>query len=148
VLKEELKLLTNYSFLPDLLQFEWLEIEVFMMPDEPIAFSSVANLYYINPEIRLIKVDYPIHLKKAKKITEHDKGNYFISLHRNRETGVVEFTNLSIPFVDVLENLLDKPLKQNSILNILQKYVDETTAKNAFHQFEQIAINNQLLFKK
>jgi hypothetical protein len=119
-----------------------------MMPDEAIEFLSETNLYYVNPEIRLMRVAYPIHLKKAKKITEQDKGTYFISLHRNRETGVVEFTNLSIPFVDVLENLSEKPLDQKSILNILQKYVDETTAKNAFQQFEQIAINNQLLFKK
>lgn len=148
IIDKELELQNKYVFLEDLLQFEWLEIEVFMMPDEAIEFLSKTNHYYINPEIRLMSVAYPIHLKKAKKITEQDKGTYFISLHRNRETGAVEFTNLSIPFVDVLENLSEKSLNQKSILNILQKYVDETTAKNVFYQFEQIAINNQLLFKK
>ncbi|MDX1828345.1 MAG: putative DNA-binding domain-containing protein [Lutibacter sp.] len=148
VISHENKLLNKYAFLADLLQFEWLEIEVFMMPDEIIEYLTETNLYYINPEIRLIKTTYPIHLKKAKNITEEDKGNYFISLHRNKETGAVEFTNLSIPFVDVLENLMEKPLTENAILNILQKYVELTTAKSAFHQFEQIAITNQLLFKK
>ena len=116
-----------------------------MMPDETIAYLAETDLYYINPEIRLIKTKYPIHLKKAKNITEEDKGNYFIALHRNKETGAVEFTNLSIPFV---ENLMEKPLAENAILNILQKYVELTTAKKAFHQFEQITITNQLLFKK
>jgi len=148
VISNENKLLNKYAFLEDLLQFEWLEIEVFMMPDETIEYLTETNLYYLNPEIRLIKTKYPIHLKKAKNITEEDKGNYFISLHRNKETGAVEFTNLSIPFVDVLENLMEKPLTENAILNILQKYVELTTAKSAFHQFEQITITNQLLFKK
>ncbi len=119
-----------------------------MMPDEGLKFHSDANLYYINPEIRLIGVEYPVHLKEAKNITEQDKGNYFISLHRNRDTGSVEFTNLSIPFVDVLENLIDTPLTKKAILNVLKKYVDESTAIDVFHQFEQITINNQLLFKK
>jgi len=148
VISNEKDLLNKYVFLADLLQFEWLEIEVFMMPDEAVEFLTDSNLYYINPEIRIIGVKYPIHLKKAKNITKHDQGDYFISLHRNKETGAVEFTNLSIPFVDVLENLIEKPLVEKSILNILQKYVDETTAKNAFYQFEQIAIINQLLYKK
>jgi len=148
VISLEKDLLNEYVFLSDLLQFEWLEIEVFMMPDEGLKFHSDANLYYINPEIRLIGVEYPVHLKEAKNITEQDKGNYFISLHRNRDTGSVEFTNLSIPFVDVLENLIDTPLTKKAILNVLKKYVDESTAIDVFHQFEQITINNQLLFKK
>lgn len=148
VIRKESKLLNEYDFLEDLLQFEWLEIEVFMMPDETIEYLTETNLYYLNPEIRLIKTKYPIHLKKAKNITEEDKGNYFIALHRNKETSAVEFTNLSIPFVDVLENLMAKPLTENAILTILQKYVDLTTAKSAFHQFEQITITNQLLFKQ
>jgi hypothetical protein len=148
VINLEKDLLKEYVFLSDLLQFEWLEIEVFMMPDETIEFHSDTNLYYINPEIRLIGVAYPIHLKEAKAITEKDKGNYFISLHRNIDTGSVEFTNLSIPFVDVIENLIDTPLTKTAILNILKKYVDEIAANNAFDQFEQIAIINQLLIKK
>lgn len=148
VIKNENELLGKYAFLDDLLQFEWLEIEVFMMPDETVEYLLETNLYYLNPEIKLIGTKYPVHLKKAKNITEEDKGNYFISLHRNRETGAVEFTNLSIPFVDILENLIEKPLAKNTILNILQKYVKLKTAKSAFHQFEQIAITNQLLFKK
>jgi hypothetical protein len=148
VISNENKQLNKYPFLEDLLQFEWLEIEVFMMPDETIEYLTETNLYYLNPEIRLIKTKYPIHLKKAKNITEEDKGNYFISLHRNKKTGAVEFTNLSIPFVDVLENLMEKPLTESAILNILQKYVELTTAKSAFYQFEQITIINQLLFKK
>ena len=148
VISNEDKLLNKYPFLEDLLQIEWLEIEVFMMPDETVEYFTETNLYYLNPEIRLIKTEYPVHLKKAKNITEEDKGNYFISLHRNKETGAVEFTNLSIPFVDVLENLMQKPLTENAILNILQKYVELTTAKSVFYQFEQITITNQLLFKK
>jgi len=148
VISFELKLLNKYVFLSDLLNFEWLEIEVFMMPNEPIKFLAETNLYYLNPEIRLIKVAYPIHLKKAKEITEQDYGTYFISLHRNQETGSVEFTNLSIPFVDILENLMEKPFTENEIITIIKKYADNQTAKKAFHQFEKLAISNQLLFKK
>ena len=148
VLKFETELIAKYAFLGDLLLFEWLEIEVFMMMDIPLNFQNKKNLYYLNPEIRLIKVSYPIHLKNANLITKQDLGNYFISIHRNKESGVVEFTNLTIPFVDVLENLMVKPLPKTEILTILKKYASEKDVKNAFLTFETISINNQLLFKQ
>ena len=147
VICDEKKLMTTYPFLENLLELEWLEIEVFMMPDIALENPSNPNLYYLNPEIRIIKVEYPVHLKRAKEITIEDKRTYFISIHRNQISGSVHFTNLSIPFVDVLENLLEHPLSEKDIVTLLKKYADDATATKAFQQFTSQSITNHLIFK-
>ncbi|WP_306350021.1 DUF2063 domain-containing protein [Flavobacterium sp. '19STA2R22 D10 B1'] len=147
VIQHEKKMGIHYPFLADLLEFEWLEIEVFMMPDVKMKLEEGKELYYINPEMRIVRMDYPVHLKNAKSITRVDKGDYFMTIHRNPDTGSVQFTNISIPFVDVIENLMEKPLSLNEILFVLLQYADLETAQNAFLQFEKLSVTNQLIYK-
>lgn len=146
-IKNEKKLQIKYPFLADLLTFEWEEIEVFMMPDIPKKIINTPHLYFVNPETKLLKVSYPVHLKKAETISEKDKGIYFIAIHRNPVDGNVEFSNLSIPFVDLLEQLLQNPKTEEELLIILQKYVSLEEAIIGLKKFTTITLHNQLLFK-
>lgn len=141
----ESELLLQYPFLIDLLTFEWLEVEVFMMPDQDLKVE-VKNHFYLNPETKLIHVSYPVHLKKAKKIEATDRGDYFMAIHRNPETGSVHFTNLAVPYVDVLEQLSEESLSKENIKQILNQYVDLSLVELVLENFLTQSIDNKLLY--
>mgnify|MGYP002628751886 FL=1 len=107
------KLLKKYPFLLELIWFEWLEVELYMMPDKESEFDGKGeletDLLVINPEHILQSFTYPVHLKNAKFITVTDKGNYFLVMHRLPESGKVEFTDLSPFLVRMLELLSEQP---------------------------------------
>ncbi|MGY5354973.1 HvfC/BufC N-terminal domain-containing protein [Wenyingzhuangia sp. IMCC45467] len=145
ILKHEPELTIKYPLLENLLNFEWLEVEIFMMMDIT-APKPLPNTFILNPEMDMIRVDYPVHLKNPNLITKADIGTYFICMHRNPDTGNVQFTNLSIPFVDVLEKLSAKPLTETEIKNILQKYASDELVNTAFNNFIQQSLSTKLLF--
>ena len=146
VLTYEKTLLEQFFVLETLLEFEWLEVDVFMMPDIPFEKPKEANRYALNPETKLLKLDFPVHLKSASLITKEEKNTYFVSLHRNPENGSVQFTNLSIPLVDVLEHLSLQPLSTSQIKAILKKYAPTNVANQVLEVFLQQAIATQLIF--
>ncbi|ANI88766.1 hypothetical protein A9P82_05370 [Arachidicoccus ginsenosidimutans] len=112
-------LIKKYPFILELLWFEWLEVEMFMMEDKAVDYSIDGNiendLLVINPEVHLQHFHYPVHLKNAKEISEDDKRNYFLSLHREPESGEVIFTSLSPALLRVLELLLEEPMSANAV---------------------------------
>jgi len=86
-------------FLDDLLYFEWIEIEVHNMPDRPYPpFSTYGDLLsdrlVFNPEFEIIRLEYPVHLHPADA-TPALKGEFYILVFREPETGFVRFLNLS-----------------------------------------------------
>lgn len=137
-------LLEEYPVLDHLLMFEWLEIEVYMMEDIPFP-KSEGKAYVLNPEIRLIKLDYPVHLKPTKQITLEDKGDYFVSLHRHPESGNVHFTNLSVPFVDLLEHLSQLPMTREEMEHVLGKYGSVEDINQVLPPFLERAIKQVLI---
>ncbi|NIJ44240.1 hypothetical protein FHR24_000679 [Wenyingzhuangia heitensis] len=145
ILETELILTKQYPFLENLLTFEWLEVEVFMMPDIP-HHKAPPETYVLNPEMDMMMVNYPVHLKNANTITKDDKGTYFICMHRDPDTGNVQFTNLSIPFVDVIECLSKKPLTDIQIKEILKKYAQDEIIETAFLDFINKATSTKLIF--
>lgn len=116
----------RYPFLLELLWFEWLEVEIYMMEDKTVEnYSSEGNiqndLLIINPEIHLQHFQYPVHLKNAKDISENDKGNYFLSLHRDPDNGEIIFTSLSPALLRFLELLSETPMNIDVPANIICK---------------------------
>lgn len=142
----ESNLIVEYPFLPELIYFEWKELEVFMMPDKKKVKNRKPQRVYLNPEIELMRFEYPVHSKKASRITSEDKGLYFVSMHRHPESGSVEFTNLSIPFVEVLEKMSKNPLTNVQIENVLRKYADERTVAVALNQFLTAGFDAKLFY--
>jgi len=99
-------LLKKYPHLLDLLLFEWQEVEVYMMEDmEPGNYLPLGDVLtgriVLNPEIRIISLSYPVHVKSAYEISSEDKGQYFICLHRELETGQIQFTDIKYPHVEL-----------------------------------------------
>jgi hypothetical protein len=88
-----------HSFLPELLLFEWLEIEVHTMTNIELPkfgkIDSIEQSYFVNPYHKLIVLQYPIHKKPFKKWNS-SLGQYPILIYRNLKTHKVHFEELSI----------------------------------------------------
>jgi hypothetical protein len=108
----------NIPFLNDLLYFEWLELEVHTMEDSPYpVFDTKGNWLKdkiaLNPEHRLIRLSFPVHLLSPKEITEEKRGDYFLLIYREKESGNVQFIDLSMFYTFVLENLKNGALLED-----------------------------------
>jgi hypothetical protein len=100
----------DIPWLNDLLYFEWTEIEVHTMPDEEIPpFCKEGDLLIdpmvINPEHRIIRLEYPVHRISAPA-TIDKQGNYFVMAFREPETGRVKFIDLTVLHVFAINKVL------------------------------------------
>ncbi|HTN18653.1 MAG TPA: putative DNA-binding domain-containing protein [Chitinophagaceae bacterium] len=142
---------TDCLMLRELLQYEWLETEVFMMEDLPVAAfkkqpQDENDIYVPNPEIKILALHYPIHTKDAKHISETDKGQYFVSIHRDYETKQVRFNDLSYPFVELLVTMNEQELTKTDLIRMLMRYESNiNTVLSVLDEFEQFAFANTIL---
>lgn len=108
-------------FLNDLLYVEWLEVEIYMMedlkyPDYKNSDNWLNKKLVLNPEFKIIKLEYPVHLEKPLEATSK-KGDYFLLLYREKESGKVQFINLSILYTFLLENIAQGEKTLEEIFN-------------------------------
>ena len=108
--KSDLATKEKYPHMTDLLRFEWMEVEVFMMEDMQYPLLSNGGSWLhdplaLNPEFRIVRLGFPVHLKNAKSISHIDKGEFYVLLYREKDTGKVQFLDLSPFFAMVIENL-------------------------------------------
>lgn len=85
-------------YLLDLLEFEWIEIEVFMMPDQPSPpFQREGNLltdpFVLNPEHLLTSFSYPVYAEFPLK-EDVKRGNYSLLCYRHPDDLQVHFIAL------------------------------------------------------
>ena len=102
-------IINKYPYLPNLMEMEWLEVELFMMEDIKTEryqdSQSTDGKLVINPEHRLVRFDYPVHLKNTGQIHSEDQGNYFLVMHREPASGKIIFTDVSVFFARMTEIL-------------------------------------------
>lgn len=140
----------KFHFLVTLLQYEWLEIEVFMMEDLPIDQFSIEKKseedgIITNPEIKILSTEYPIHLKNVKEITEADKGQYFVSVHRDFYTKQIHFNDLSYPFVKIILKANEGCFSRKDFIELLAGYDnDREKIIKLYQDFEQFALQNTI----
>jgi len=119
--EQEYRVKYELPFLNDLLLFEWMEVEVYMMEDIKYpkyrqSSNWLKNRVAVNPEHRIFKLDYPVHLTNPEKALEQ-KGDYYVLLYREKESGRVQFINLSALFVYFLENISQTEKTTEEIFN-------------------------------
>lgn len=107
-------------YLNDLLYFEWLEAEMYMMEDRafPSFYASenwLEDYLALNPEYKLIKLDYPVHLGTPDDAVSK-KGAYFVLLFRQQESGRIQFVNLSALHAFLIESISQQEKRLNAIL--------------------------------
>lgn len=124
----------NKPALNDLLLFEWIEIEVHTMADVDV-IPYVINGDYLNdtlvlaPEYSLQKLEYPVHILNADQAFQW-KGDWFIYVFRDHETGVVQFLNISVLHTFILEKLYEKPQAISEILPYITSIFGLTDMEN------------------
>ncbi len=140
----------DFPFLKTLLQYEWLEIEVFMIEDLPIddfriEKKSEEDLIIPNPEIKILFTEYPFHIRNVKEITEEDKGQYFVCIHRDYHTKQVQFNDLSYPYVEIILKANQNYSTQKDFIKILSKYEKDTNKViQLYNHFELFAMQNTI----
>lgn len=152
VLEVKHPLLVKYPFLQELLWMEWLEIEIYMMEDRHVQYQE-RDIFgngklVINPEHRLITLGYPVHLKPASRILPEDRGNYYLSMHRDPGNGKVHFTDLSAFFSRMTEHLADHPYWIDELIEItaldFRLPVEKMVYKNSM-RFIENALKSKLI---
>lgn len=113
------------EYLSDLLLFEWIEIEVHAMPDiESGYFQEEGNVLFnkivLNPEHRIISLEYPIHILPAREAM-NKKGQYFLLIFREPETGNVRFINLSPVYTSLLSRIMLEKAPVNKYLEQMSR---------------------------
>ena len=118
---------TNYGekvskpYLTELAFFEWLEIEVHMMPDLPIPedYYSFGDCLeegiVLNPEHQLHYFEFPVFKKPCDELKEN-KGHYYLLIFRHLEEKTVHFMELSPLFLRMIELLSEQPLTGREVL--------------------------------
>lgn len=146
------EILNKYPSLLELLWFEWLEVEFFMMDDREVSYKTIGNIdedaLVLNPEIHFQHFKFPVHLKKANKITAADKGDYYLGIHRIPESGDVCFTDLSPGFIYLLELLSEMPQTASALISGLCKKLQMQQTKEVSKiclDFIIMAMNSKLI---
>lgn len=90
----------NLPYLNDLLYFEWLEIKIHTMPDGKIPALKVdgdllTDPLVLNPDHQILRLEYPVH-KVAVQSLEREKGEYYLLIFREPDSGNVRFLDLSV----------------------------------------------------
>jgi len=111
LMANEKALAENFPFIWDLLEFEWKEIEVYMMEDNEAAkyFSGGSfedDKIIFNPDFQILKLSYPVHTKNAKQITDKDLGERFVLIFRKKDNGEVIFVDLSLFHIWLISELI------------------------------------------
>jgi uncharacterized protein len=139
-------------YLNDLLHFEWIEIEIHTMPDEEIsAYTESGDMLQdqlvFTPEFRIIQLEYPVHLMTAHESVKN-KGNFYLLVFREKNTGNVNFLNLSVLLVYLIEQMHHEKKTLNEILPDLQNLFGITNkeeAKNKIKQFLNLLYQQKFL---
>ncbi|MDD2943247.1 MAG: DNA-binding domain-containing protein [bacterium] len=97
----------------DLLLLEWLEIDVFMMPDFAIPKLKpqgglAEDILVLNPHHRLNHFQYPVFSRSLDDATK-TPGNYFLVTYRHMETLKVRFMSLPPIYALAIESLNKQP---------------------------------------
>lgn len=111
----------NIPFLNDLLYFEWLELDVHTMEDIEYPLTKNAGDWIndkiaFNPEHQLVKLSYPVHTTAPVENLAEKKGDYFLLIYREKESGNVQFIDLSMFYTYILENLKNGALLKDILV--------------------------------
>ncbi|MBN2175220.1 MAG: putative DNA-binding domain-containing protein [Bacteroidales bacterium] len=152
LVEQDHAIITQYPFLPNLLEMEWLEVELFMMEDIRADYHRSGQLsndaLVLNPEHRLVRFDFPVHLKNASQLNPEDKSDFFLLMHREPSSGKVQFTEVSVFFARMIEILGSRAVSVTELIALTCSDFNLQVSKHItgeVTQFIEKAINNQLI---
>ncbi len=110
----------NLPFLNNLLSFEWAEMELYNTSDITYEYGTLNGDIFnshisFNPEYLLLSLKYPVHMVPPAQALEL-AGNYFVLLFREKETGRIQFVDLSVWFAFLIEQISQNELTINELM--------------------------------
>lgn len=110
-LENEMDAELGLPYLNDLLLFEWVEIEVHTMKDIEFPYAKTQgdildDVLVVNPEYRLIELEYPVHLIPVAEC-EEKKGKYYVLVFREPIHSRVQFVDLSLLHLYLIQKIMD-----------------------------------------
>jgi hypothetical protein len=141
----------TYEFINELMLFEWMDIEVFMMEDiSSEVLKKEGNLHkdYLiaNPEIKILPLKYPLHSKNIKKVSDKDAADYFALFVRNFESKKVKILDISYHFAEFLLLLNEQPQTFSDLKKHFIKYEkQENTLNEIIEDYIQFSLENNLI---
>lgn len=140
----------KYTFLNDLLKFEWYEIEIYMQKDKEIELKKYkSGEIFINPNSLILKVNYPVHIKNARLVTENDYGEYFVLIYRDPNNFKVLFNDISKLMAAVTEIIATEPTNFNDLINFIKLNFISDLNEEITHRIKNFitwGVSNQLFF--
>lgn len=136
--KEKYKL----PWLEDLLLFEWIELDIHTMKDEVFPSYKIegdwnTEVVAINPEYRILSTTYPVHTTAPADQNESKKGQFFILIFRQPETGSVQFMDISVLHALTIEKIEEEktlPVIINELQTVFN-FPDKKSANEHLHTF-------------
>ena len=140
--KENWKEKYKIPFLEDLLLFEWIEMDIHTMKDEVIpAYKKEGDwnkdVVVLNPEYRILSTKYPVHTTAPAGLDDKTKGQYFILIYRQPETGSIQFLDISVLYALAIEKI-EEGKNIPEVVNELQSvfsFPDKAGAQNHLISF-------------
>lgn len=101
-----------YPFLSDLILFELIELEMYMMEDIPVLGvknegSFQESKIILHPESKIILLNYPVHTTPPAQISSENKGQFYCLCFREPIDRKILFIDLSPFFAFVIEQLFN-----------------------------------------
>jgi hypothetical protein len=127
----------QFPFLSDLVYFELLELEMYMMEDAAIPEvnpkgSFSVDKIVLHPESKIILLNYPVHTTPPAQISLEDNGQYYCLCFREPIDKKILFIDLSPYFAFVIEQLFN-----NLSLEVITLQASESIGLNADELMEQ-----------
>lgn len=106
----------RYPYLLDLLSFEWIEIEVFMMEDRaPQVIETAQGSLSVNREYVYAAFQYPVYripaeelMRSAPAAAQGTIDRYWLLAYRHPQTRSVHFVELSQDYLNIFIEIAEK----------------------------------------
>jgi len=124
--------------LNNLLQFEWAETEIYNMKNKDVPVRDVVGDVFVdvpvfNPEFKMFRFEYPVHVLRPQ-LAADKKGEFFLLLFRDLDTGRIHFLDISAWHVWMIEQIA-----------VYARSLEQTlvTANSLYNDFEDEKIRDE-----
>ena len=141
-------LLTAYPHLLDLLNFEWTEIEVFMMPDSPrpTAAELSERQLIVNADHRMLELEYPVFDADADW-TDLPRGKYYLLVVRHPEALDVRFVELSAVYAAFFRALAaPESTVDEALSGVPELELDDEESLSKFQDFLALLVSEGAIY--
>lgn len=135
----------EHSYLSELLNFEWLEIEIHSQQDTKVKLRQ--GEIVLNPYAELLELEYPV-FKHSSHSQLKKGGPFYLIIYRDLEKLNVQFCELNSMSYQLLYSLKGVPQDKNAYCELIVDSTDansRSTIKNQLNNFIKSMLDKGIL---